>query len=358
MAVRKATGRTTAGYPTLSPTFYRLLAVVTTWWLAGSYTDIWAHAHIPELETFFTPWHGLLYSGFLATGTLLAGTAYLNHRKGYPWDRSLPRLYLISLCGMMAFMVGGMADMIWHILLGIEKNLAIIISPPHIIIAVSAMSILMSICRTIWSRDGGPEGTPTYILIMLLSYVTLAFNYMLDYFNPFAFPYMMQSFAKSGLFEPQIGNVEINERLAEILGFGNIMLFTSVFMGMLLMSVRFWRPPFGTFTVVFFLNTLAITLAYGRHYWFIVPGTLAGLFADLVYPPLVRALPGAHLGVRLFAFLVPVVLFSGYAVVISAVDQTLWSLEMWGGTILLSGLVGVLLTYLVFPPLMPPPESR
>jgi hypothetical protein len=358
LAVRTQQMSTPVGYPTLSPWFYRLLVLVTTWWIAGGYTDMWAHAHIAELETFFTPWHGVFFSGFFATAALFVGTAWSNHRKGYPWERSLPRVYVVALCGILGFQVGGMADMIWHILFGIEKNLAIIISPPHVIIAVSAMTVTMSICRIMWSRDGRPEGTPTYILVMLLAYVCLAFNYMLDYFNPFAFPYMMRSFAESKLYYPQIGEVRVNELLSEILGFANVMLFTAFFMGMLLMSIRYWRPPFGAFTVVFFLNTLAITLAYGRHYWFILAGTLAGLVADVVYKSVVPRFPAAHLGVRLFAFIVPVVLFSGYALTIVLTDDTLWSKEMWGGTILLSGLVGVLQSYLMAPPLIAPPEHR
>lgn len=345
-------------YPTLSPSFYRWFVFVTGWWIAGGYTDMWAHAHIPELETFFTPWHGVFFTGFLSTATLFVVTAIQNHRKGSPWESSLPRVYLVSLLGMAGFFVGGTADMLWHIAFGIEKDLAIIISPPHIIIAVSSMTVTMSICRIIWSADGHPAGTPRYILILLLAYMTMAFNYMLDYFNPFAFPYMAKSFAESRLYTPQIGDVVVTPRLAEILGFGNVVLFTAFFMGVILMSVRYWRPPFGTFTVVFILNVTAVILAYGRYYWFIATAAVAGLLADLIYHHVVPRYPEHHRGVRLFAFAVPVILFSGYALTILATDRTIWSWEMWGGTILISGLVGYLLTYLTFPPLMAPAEVR
>jgi hypothetical protein len=319
---------------------------------------MWAHAHIAELETFFTPWHGVFFTGFFATATLFVVTAIKNHRKGYPWESSLPRVYLVSLLGMAGFFVGGLADMIWHIVFGVEKDLAIIISPPHIIIAVSAMTVTMSICRIIWSADGHPAGTPRYILILLLTYMTLAFNYMMDYFNPFAFPYMAERFAESRLYAPQIGDVVVTSRLAEILGFSNIVLFTSFFMGVILMSVRYWRPPFGTFTVVFSLNVTAITLAYGRYYWFIATAAVAGVLADFIYDRVVRRHREYHRRVRLFAFAVPVILFSGYALTIVVTDRTIWSLEMWGGTILISGLVGYLMTYLMFPPVMAPTGVR
>ncbi len=39
--------------------------------IGGLYLDGWAHIHRPGLETFFTPWHGVLYSGFLLLAAAL-----------------------------------------------------------------------------------------------------------------------------------------------------------------------------------------------------------------------------------------------------------------------------------------------
>lgn len=38
-----------------------------TWLILALFSDGWAHFNVPELEGFFTPWHGALYSGFAAT---------------------------------------------------------------------------------------------------------------------------------------------------------------------------------------------------------------------------------------------------------------------------------------------------
>src|SRR5262245_17164104 len=47
---------------------------VTSGWLVGGFwLDGWAHHAVPQLETFFTPWHAALYSGFLALATVLVG---------------------------------------------------------------------------------------------------------------------------------------------------------------------------------------------------------------------------------------------------------------------------------------------
>jgi len=37
--------------------------------LGGLYLDGWAHVHLRGLESFFTPWHGVLYTGFLLQPT-------------------------------------------------------------------------------------------------------------------------------------------------------------------------------------------------------------------------------------------------------------------------------------------------
>ena len=37
------------------------------WLVLGVFADGWAHFSVPSLESFFTPWHGALYSGLAVT---------------------------------------------------------------------------------------------------------------------------------------------------------------------------------------------------------------------------------------------------------------------------------------------------
>ena len=60
------------------------IIVACTWMLGGAYLDAWAHNHIP-LETFFTPWHAVLYSGLLAVLTFHFGALIRNRLRGYSW---------------------------------------------------------------------------------------------------------------------------------------------------------------------------------------------------------------------------------------------------------------------------------
>jgi hypothetical protein len=41
------------------------VVALSVWFLGGLVLDGWAHNHIPELESFFTPWHAVFYSRFL-----------------------------------------------------------------------------------------------------------------------------------------------------------------------------------------------------------------------------------------------------------------------------------------------------
>lgn len=55
------------------------VAILGIWLIGAVHLDAWAH-HRVALETFFTPWHGVLCAGFLAA--LLVGTAIRRRRRG------------------------------------------------------------------------------------------------------------------------------------------------------------------------------------------------------------------------------------------------------------------------------------
>jgi hypothetical protein len=116
------TGATTRALPQRRVRFDWIVVLLSTWWVGGVFLDGWAHNHLPFLETIFTPWHAVLYSGFLVTGLFLVGVVVKNHFQGYPWLRSLPPGYQTSLWGVCIFAIGGVFDLTWHLLFGIEKG--------------------------------------------------------------------------------------------------------------------------------------------------------------------------------------------------------------------------------------------
>ena len=122
--------------------FDMFMILLTSWFIGGLHLDGWAHAHIPQLETFFTPWHAALYSGYLACAIAIVGVVTINHRRGYPWREAIPTGYELSLLGAPLFLIGGIADMIWHILFGIEKSTEALLSPTHLLLAFSGVLIV------------------------------------------------------------------------------------------------------------------------------------------------------------------------------------------------------------------------
>src|SRR5690242_3202687 len=67
------------------------VALLSLWLVLGLYLDGFAHHNLPEsLESFFTPWHGILYSGFLALAGFILFHQFRNMANGYSWDQALP----------------------------------------------------------------------------------------------------------------------------------------------------------------------------------------------------------------------------------------------------------------------------
>ena len=97
------------------------VGICGVWISGGFFLDAWAHGHVP-VESFFTPYHGVFYTGMLALVLVLVSFAVQNHRLGYSWPNVFPRPYRLALLGIPIFVLGGLGDMLWHRLLGIEEG--------------------------------------------------------------------------------------------------------------------------------------------------------------------------------------------------------------------------------------------
>jgi hypothetical protein len=57
-------------------------ALLGIWFGAGLMIDAWAHSNLAELETFFTPWHAVFYSGFAVVSGWIIWQVWRNVRAG------------------------------------------------------------------------------------------------------------------------------------------------------------------------------------------------------------------------------------------------------------------------------------
>ena len=122
-----------------------VLLAASAWLVIGLQLDAYAHATTPELETFWTPWHGILYSGIAASGFTLLWIMR-SRLPGIPTYQSvlaLPNALRLPLAGMAFLLVGGGVDTLWHNIWGIERDMEIFVSPSHEFIILGMVLVAM-----------------------------------------------------------------------------------------------------------------------------------------------------------------------------------------------------------------------
>src|SRR5215472_11871770 len=308
---------------------------------AGAHLDSWAHGHVAAtLETFFTPWHALLYASIAATTGFLVVTAAWTGARPWDWARALPDGYALSLLGCVLFGVAGVLDMTWHLTLGIERGFQALISPTHLMLMVSGGLIVSGPLRAAWRRPGRSIGWPA------IASATLTLT-LLTFFGQFDHPFTSQW---SALPQPPIPSEP-----AEELGILGLILYTGFLMGVILLLVRRFDLPVGSLTFLMSVNAVFVTTIKGADPVILI-GVVGGVVADLLLLAL-RPSAWRPAQLRTFAFLVPAVLYALYFAALLRVDGVWWPVHLWAGAPLVAGLTGLLVSLLVVPPAVPEGED-
>lgn len=85
------------------------------WLIFGFFIDAYAHGNLRgNLDSFFTPWHAILYSGFMATAFWMIWLVVRRLRQGLQGMAAVPVGYELGLVGVLVFGVAGVSDLIWH----------------------------------------------------------------------------------------------------------------------------------------------------------------------------------------------------------------------------------------------------
>lgn len=321
-------------------------SILATFLLIGAYTDAWAHHHIPTLETFFTPWHGVLYGSFALNALFLGGLAFLNFLKHKKISTMLPPGYFLSLIGVIIFLVGGVGDMFWHIAFGIEKNIDALYSPTHLILAVGAFLIVTGPLRA--GLQNSSLKSFFQKLPMILS-LTVAFS-VLTFFTQASHP-LVQVHAGTTAYAHELhmrsfaAHLQAFEDL-QARGIESIIIQSAILMGLVFYMLRRTKLPTGTFPILLGINTIFLSVLED-HYVFIPIAIGAGILIDILYRYL-QPNPERKMQMRWFGFVAPALFYSIYFVVVLLTEGTPWTIHMVTGSIAMAGVTGLLLSFVAF----------
>lgn len=134
------------------------MALLSAVFVGGLFLDGWAHTHGRVDQSFFTLWHAVFYAGYAATASVLVVSLLRNRAQGYPWQRAVPAGYGLSLLGALIFAVGGVTDLIWHTLFGIEAGVEALLSPTHLALALGLGLIASGPIRAAWRQPRPVSG--------------------------------------------------------------------------------------------------------------------------------------------------------------------------------------------------------
>jgi len=305
------------------------VAFFGVWMMTGLFIDGWAHqANKPE--TFFSPWHGILYSGFVAA-VIWFGWRGLRAGRGINPAAGLERLTTV---GFLLFGGAGIADGIWHQIFGVEADLEALVSPSHLALFFGGFLMVSSPLRMAQARraasgnerpamrwaDWFPQAITLTLSTALVGFFTL-------YLSPFD--------GIGGFHHP---NPEMRE-LEEALGIASVLVFNAFLTIALLFALRRWRPPFGFGALLF--GGVALGMAGLEGFAFVelaIPAFIAGIVVDVMarrdYPVGAVVATGSW------------VLWSGFFAVAQLSYGLVWTVELWAGSIALAGASSLLLTAL------------
>ncbi len=314
-----------------------ITAVLGTCMVGGLLTDAWAHTNIVnQLESFFTPWHAMLYGGFAATA---AWTFWLGFRRrhGVPrwWRNAWPAGYAVGALGAALFLVAGFGDMIWHQVLGIEATLDAALSPTHLVLATGATLLLTSPLRSWWAngagRDRAATGVWSLAIALPVALVLVGFSSVL------------QSLAPTHTYDHVMNSPSHFEAA---FGLAKYVLMTAFFVTALLLVHR-RRATFGAGLAIVGAQSLfqmvqmevpkTLTIAA-------IGATIGAGVADLVLVRLdaVRG-PDAPLRLPIAGAVFAALTWTGHLLGLRLADDLRWSIELWAGAVVLTAILGFVL---------------
>ena len=309
--------------------------LLATWLMIGLFLDGYAHTNlIDQLESFFTPWHVVFYSGFLATAGWVGWIIYKNVAAGRAIREAIPPGYGPTVLGLSLFALGGVGDGVWHTIFGIESGVDALLSPTHFMLFTGGVLGLSTAIRTTRLRNTGEtvvnaDRAPLLISLLL---TTAAMAFFLAYVWIPGQPSVLEVTYDSATGEGQ-GAV----------GYfiSGMLVSTTVLLAPLIIVLRWWRAPPGAVFPIWILINTAIAVSFDLHvgvaFAFGVVGGLVGELALAVFEPS----PSKRTSSLITLAAIPIAAWSAFMATYAIVGTIAWPLEIWFGSIVLIGLAAL-----------------
>jgi hypothetical protein len=287
------------------------------WMITGLYLDGWSHqANKPE--SFFTPWHLLLYSGF---GAAVVYSGWIGVRDARHGIKPVVGEDRITTLGVALFAIGAGGDFLWHSLVGIEVDVEGLISPTHLALMIGGLLMVTLPIRTALRRDEGEAPLPV-VASVALALAVLAFFLM----------YLMtwdttEAYVQAYVPESDQSNADV------VIGMASMLVTTALLIGSVLWTARRWRLPRGTATITFTAVAFGVCALDGFDVRLpILAGTIAGIVVDVLLAD------GRRLSMVGLAG--GFVLAASFLALQHAEGGVGWGPSLWGGAIVFAALTG------------------
>jgi hypothetical protein len=298
-----------------------------TWVVVGVFVDGWAHLNRSGLETFFTPWHAILYSGAAA----LFGWLVLRTRTAGSQDR----LWVIAAAAIFA--AGGAGDLLWHELFGVETGVDALVSPTHLLLMLGGLIGLTAPLRESHHQrlEGFRAALPVLASLALAAALTA-------FFLLYASPYTSTAPTLALTTIPEGAPGHEQAELPAVAALAGYLVTTAVVViPLLILRIRALLP-FGAITLlVTVVATLSSAVTQFEQPFAPAAALIAGLTADVVvragrrFPdPAQFALVGA---------VVPLLLWGAQLGSLALTAGVRWPPELVIGVLILSAIFGSLL---------------
>ena len=333
MATITRTAAPATSVPAVGIRYDWVVIAAVTWMGAGLYWDGWAHGYgLPD--SFWTIWHAAFYSGFVASALAILAPIVLAKPRLGSWRAAIPAGYEYAVAGVAIFAVGGVFDMLWHTMFGIEFSTDALLSPSHLMLGTGAALIASGPFAASVHRPARRDLAGNLPAVLSLGFLLGT----LTFFSLYAGPY-------SGVLGagPKPNDATL---VRTMLG---VYLFSALITGIALVGLRRGVLPPGALTVILGLNGIAMILMRGHapldvQVAFALVAIAAGAVGDLLAWRL-RPSPERALPLRVFAFALPFAYWTIYLGVVVLRLGSSWTIHELAGIVVVSGIVGLLMSF-------------